>query len=151
EWRKDTLKKEGQEEQEIKASRGKKRIGFPAASKGGIDQSIDSLDGEGDIGSMFDGALRYDTEESSFKPNDNSGTSKEVDQIKTIPVSKQYLQLNNYASLDCAASILKANTEAQGASAILSENKDYYMLNKCAAEKFIIVELCEDILISSFV
>lgn len=58
----------------------------------------------------------------------------------------------NYASFDCAATILKANPEAKGPSSILVENKDSYMLNECAASnKFFIVELCEDILIDTIV
>ncbi|KAG4306433.1 hypothetical protein PORY_000421 [Pneumocystis oryctolagi] len=58
----------------------------------------------------------------------------------------------NYASIDCAATVLKANTEAKGIAFILSSNKDLYMLNKCSApNKFVIVELCNDILIDTIV
>ena len=58
----------------------------------------------------------------------------------------------NYASFDCAAAVLKANPEAKGSSSILDENRDRYMLNKCgASNKFVIVELCEDILVDTVV
>ncbi|KTW26807.1 uncharacterized protein T551_03269 [Pneumocystis jirovecii RU7] len=58
----------------------------------------------------------------------------------------------NYASADCAASVLKANAEAKGVAFILSSNKDRYMLNKCSANnKFVIIELCNDILIDTIV
>jgi hypothetical protein len=58
----------------------------------------------------------------------------------------------NYASFDCAATVLKTNAESKGSSAILVENKDSYMLNECAAaNKFFIVELCDDILIDTVV
>lgn len=58
----------------------------------------------------------------------------------------------NYASYDCSATIVKTNSEAKGASALLNENKDSYLLNKCSAdEKFIIIELCQDILVDSVV
>ncbi|KAG5518959.1 hypothetical protein PMAC_002490 [Pneumocystis sp. 'macacae'] len=58
----------------------------------------------------------------------------------------------NYASIDCAAAVLKANVEAKGVAFILSSNKDRYMLNKCSANnKFVIVELCNDILIDTIV
>lgn len=58
----------------------------------------------------------------------------------------------NYASFDCAAAVLKANPEAKGSSSILDENRDRYMLNKCGAStKFVIVELCEDILVDTVV
>jgi hypothetical protein len=58
----------------------------------------------------------------------------------------------NYASFDCAAAVLKSNPEAKGSSAILDENRDRYMLNKCAASsKFVIIEMCEDILVDTVV
>jgi len=58
----------------------------------------------------------------------------------------------NYASFDCAANILKTNREARSPNAVLLENKDSYMLNECAAkEKFIILELCNDIQIDTIV
>ncbi|KAJ1980704.1 hypothetical protein H4R35_001026 [Dimargaris xerosporica] len=55
----------------------------------------------------------------------------------------------NHASLDCAAVVLKANPEAKGSSAILTNSKEKYMLNPCAAQKYLIVELCHDILIDA--
>ncbi|CUS10931.1 unnamed protein product [Tuber aestivum] len=58
----------------------------------------------------------------------------------------------NYASFDCAATVHKTNPEAKGATSILVENKDSYMLDKCGAEKrFFIVELCDDILVDTVV
>ena len=58
----------------------------------------------------------------------------------------------NYASLDCAAQVHKHNREAKSGHSILLENKETYMLNKCAApEKFFIVELCDDILVDTVV
>ncbi|KAL5431534.1 hypothetical protein PMIN07_009408 [Paraphaeosphaeria minitans] len=58
----------------------------------------------------------------------------------------------NYASFDCAATVLKVNPKAKSTSSILVENKDSYMLSECSAEnKFIIVELCEDILVDTIV
>ncbi|KAI5298268.1 ATP-dependent DNA/RNA helicase, partial [Ascosphaera pollenicola] len=59
---------------------------------------------------------------------------------------------SNYASFDCAATVLKTNRECSGSSAVLVENKDSYMLNECRAQnKFIILELCDDILIDTIV
>lgn len=58
----------------------------------------------------------------------------------------------NYASFDCAANVLKTNPEASGYSSVLVENKDSYMLNQCSAvNKFIILELCDDIAIDTIV
>ncbi|AMD19539.1 HCL612Wp [Eremothecium sinecaudum] len=64
------------------------------------------------------------------------------------PEGKVYHEKFNFASLDCAASIVKTNSEAQGASSILYENKDKYLLNPCSApSKFVVIELCQDILV----
>ncbi|GAV29489.1 hypothetical protein PMKS-002990 [Pichia membranifaciens] len=61
---------------------------------------------------------------------------------------KLYKDRFNYASFDCAATIVKTNKEAKGANSILLDNKDSYLLNECSASSnFIIVELCEDILV----
>ncbi|KAJ2342015.1 hypothetical protein GGH91_003662, partial [Coemansia sp. RSA 2671] len=58
----------------------------------------------------------------------------------------------NYASSDCAAVVLKANREARGLTSILNSKKDMYMLNECSARsKFVIVELCDDILVDTIV
>ena len=59
---------------------------------------------------------------------------------------------SNYASFDCGATIMKTNPQASGYNAILSENKDSYMLNQCSADnKFVIIELCDDIAIDTIV
>jgi hypothetical protein len=58
----------------------------------------------------------------------------------------------NYASFDCAATILKTNSEAKSSTSVLVENKDSYMLNECSAQnKYLIVELCDDILVDTVV
>lgn len=58
----------------------------------------------------------------------------------------------NYASFDCAATVLKTNPECSGSSSVLIENKDSYMLNECRAKnKFLILELCDDILVDTVV
>lgn len=63
---------------------------------------------------------------------------------------KLYKDRFNYASYDCAATIMKTNTDTKGAPNILSENKDTYLLNKCSSQnKFVIVELCQDILVDT--
>ncbi|KAL1793767.1 hypothetical protein ACET3X_008749 [Alternaria dauci] len=58
----------------------------------------------------------------------------------------------NFASFDCAATVLKTNKQAKSSTAVLVENKDSYMLNICSAKnKFLIVELCDDILVDTIV
>ncbi|CAD6648420.1 BAH_G0049770.mRNA.1.CDS.1 [Saccharomyces cerevisiae] len=63
-------------------------------------------------------------------------------------IEKVYKKKFNYASLDCAATIVKSNQEAIGATSTLIESKDKYLLNPCSApQQFIVIELCEDILV----
>jgi hypothetical protein len=77
----------------------------------------------------------------------------EIDfQIDTSTYGKTSKERFNYASFDCAAAVLKSNPEAKGSSSILDENRDRYMLNKCGADnKFVIIEMCEDILVDTIV
>ena len=65
----------------------------------------------------------------------------------------------NFASLDCAAVVHRTNPSAKFASAILSEKKDRYMLSPCPSRssskkgegQFVIVELCDDIMVDTIV
>lgn len=77
--------------------------------------------------------------------------SEPKDHIDIDP-GKVYKDKFNYASSDCAATIVKTNNNAKGASAILVENKDSYLLNQCSIlNKFVVIELCQDILVDSVV
>lgn len=58
----------------------------------------------------------------------------------------------SYSSFDGGATVLKTSPGAQNSKAILVENKDSYMLYICSQEnKFVIVELSEDILVDTVV
>ncbi|KAI3398245.1 hypothetical protein diail_9583, partial [Diaporthe ilicicola] len=58
----------------------------------------------------------------------------------------------SYSSFDGGATVLKTSPGAQNPKAILVENKDSYMLFICSQEnKFVIVELSEDILVDTVV
>jgi len=58
----------------------------------------------------------------------------------------------NHASATCAASVVKASKDATHITAILNEGKDNYMLNRCSTkDKFFVVELCEEILVDTFI
>ncbi|KAK6459174.1 UNC-like C-terminal-domain-containing protein [Scheffersomyces xylosifermentans] len=75
-----------------------------------------------------------------------------AEQNVTKEEGRVYKDKFNYASVGCAATIIKTNSEAKGASAILVENKDSYLLNVCSApSKFVVIELCQDILVDSVV
>jgi len=98
-------------------------------------QTMESIDEEGDIGAVFE------------KPDTSRGLISEYDTSDLSKLKERF----NYASIDCGANVLKANKEAKGTSAILSESKDSYVLNKCSAEKYVIVELCYPILVDTIV
>ncbi|KAL2107446.1 hypothetical protein VUR80DRAFT_5254 [Thermomyces stellatus] len=58
----------------------------------------------------------------------------------------------SYSSFDAGATVLKASPGAKNPKAILMENKDSYMLFECTAEeKYVIVELSDDILVDTVV
>lgn len=58
----------------------------------------------------------------------------------------------NYALADCAAKVHRASPQSKGASSILVEKKDRYMLTPCAASlKFVELELCDEIRIDTIV
>lgn len=77
-------------------------------------------------------------------------TPKNIKVVKksVVPQKDQF----NYASTDCAATVVKTSPNTKGASALLTEVKDSYLVHKCAnPEKFVVIELCQDILVSSIV
>ena len=92
--------------------------------------------------------IKSDAEEETAKVK----TEATVGHPRSKDAGKTCKERSNYASFDCAATVLKTNPECKGANSILVENKDSYTLNKCAASnKFFIVELCNDILIDTIV
>ncbi|CUS24321.1 LAQU0S15e01882g1_1 [Lachancea quebecensis] len=99
--------------------------------------------------------------DSSFYKGEAMGDDFEIDvglftsskqNLNEEPEGKLYKDKFNYASLDCAATIVKTNSEASGANAVLHENKDKYLLTPCSASnKFVVIELCQDILVEEIV
>jgi hypothetical protein len=127
--------------------------------------ALDSLGDEAEIELDFSG-FGNPTEGDNLASNgqartqDKEATKATEDEKKTAPSSwalskdagKTCKERFNYASFDCAATILKTNKQAKSATSVLVENKDSYMLNECSAgNKFIIVELCDDILVDTVV
>ncbi|GAA98991.1 uncharacterized protein L969DRAFT_51228 [Mixia osmundae IAM 14324] len=72
----------------------------------------------------------------------------------TDPLSplRKLASRTNYASFDCAAAVHRSSKQTKGASSILREAKDRYMLTPCKTpNKFVIIELCEAIEIDTLV
>lgn len=111
--------------------------GFGDPSEG---SSIDN-----DIASRVPGA-------SAAKPTKDADKAGSGSWALSKDAGKTCKERFNYASFDCAATVLKTNKKAKGSSAVLSEHKDSYMLNECSVDnKFFIVELCDDILVDTIV
>lgn len=79
-------------------------------------------------------------------PQPNAGTGMTGDPL--LPLKSR----TNYASNDCAAVVLRSSKASKHASSILTSAKDRYMLTPCAADnKFVVVELCDEIDIDTVV
>lgn len=59
-----------------------------------------------------------------------------------VPLTDRF----NYASSDCSARIHSSNKASKSPHFILSHKRDKYMLSPCSTrDKFVVVELCEDV------
>ena len=164
EWKRQNLAKAGQSAENLRA-----RIGGSAEQRrrpGGINIALDSLGEDTEIEIDFGGFVdpgnpppmkppsNQDTEQNS---NGERSRDKSADELsgprkRGKDAGKTCKERSNYASFDCASTVLKTNPECKGSNAVLMENKDSYMLNICSAKnKFFIVELCDDILIDTVV
>lgn len=163
EWRKQNLAKAGQSVENVGGRTGVAES-EPRRRPGGISNTLDSLGEDAEIEIDFSGFGKSERSSPSTppqEPDSNTGNSDtKRNQRKTTlkkhvsgthsrskDAGKTCKERFNYASFDCAATVLKTNKECTGSTSILVENKDTYMLNKCSADnKFFIVELCDDIL-----
>ncbi|KAI4131962.1 MAG: hypothetical protein LQ338_000946 [Usnochroma carphineum] len=165
EWKKRNLAKAGQSADNIGGA--KSGAAEPRSRPGGINNALDSLGEDTEIeldfggfvkppapGARHAGRTSLDEDDGPMggiggkKPG--AQLSKAHSRNKDAGVTCK--ERSNYASFDCAATILKTNPECKSATSVLVENKDSYMLNTCSAEnKFFIVELCDDILVDTVV
>ncbi|KAF7722137.1 hypothetical protein EC973_003681 [Apophysomyces ossiformis] len=145
----------------IEDVRSKRKSSQPIRGNGRQQQMIDSIDGvfSDDFGSMFEGFAdkaehnvyaegEYiaPSRPSHWEPAKEAKAKKNTNApIKTLN------ERSNYASTDCAATVRAANIGAKRANTILYESKDQYMLNKCSADKYVIIKLCEEIMIDTIV
>jgi hypothetical protein len=84
------------------------------------------------------------TEEIQLLNTELRKAEEDVEQ-RQIQSGKEDLKESNYASFDCGAVVKSSNREAEHATAILLNAKDSYMLNSCSADKFVEIELCDEI------
>lgn len=164
EWKAQMLKKAGQSAEQLASA----RIGADTAEarrRPGINNALDSLGEDQEIELDFSGFVNPEGRGGpTLHSNDGAAAvpdeyAEAEQQSKSGPLStrskdagKTCKERFNYASFDCAATVLKTNPECRGSTSVLVENKDSYMLNLCSAKnKFFIVELCNDILVDTVV
>ncbi|KAK4548516.1 hypothetical protein LTR36_009426 [Oleoguttula mirabilis] len=157
EWKKQNLAKAGQSPEHV----GQERQATNAnRQRPGISNALDTLGEESEIDLDFSGfggarsssAVGDQSASSASSDTAAAGQSSPGNTPRSKDAGKTCKERTNYASFDCAATILKSNPECKHASSVLVENKDSYMLNTCSAKnKFIIIELCNDILIDTIV
>ncbi|KAI0901798.1 hypothetical protein F4806DRAFT_444611 [Annulohypoxylon nitens] len=158
EWKAMMLEKSGQEALEPRNRKTKETHGeYPG-------DDFDSLGDEGEVSLDFDAYSDKISElASSTKPSqkekDNERQVEKVSYDEGLAQSYRSKDAGttckerfSYASFDAGATIKKANPGAKNPKAILVENKDSYMLLECAMKnKFVIVELSDDILVDTVV
>ncbi|KAL9027014.1 MAG: hypothetical protein Q9196_004407 [Gyalolechia fulgens] len=167
EWKKQNLAKAGQSADSLGA--GKSEASEPRRRPGGINNALDSLGEDTEIEIDFSGFVKSqvtapaidNTQPPSFDGKGGPAADADGQEPNTQPSKARARskdagvtckERSNYASFDCAATVLKTNPESKSATSVLVENKDSYMLNQCsAANNFFIVELCDDILVDTVV
>ncbi|KAH6849719.1 UNC-like C-terminal-domain-containing protein [Chaetomium sp. MPI-CAGE-AT-0009] len=164
EWKEMMLRKSGQDPANIKAQKQREhrehRERDPSMNNG----DADSFGEEGEIALDFDALAEKVSEitSSTDKATPKADKAAQEEQIFYDDGKTQYYRSKDagktckerfsYASFDAGATVLKTSARAQNAKAILVENKDSYMLLECRAKnKFVIVELSDDILVDTIV
>ncbi|KAI9721499.1 MAG: hypothetical protein M1812_002261 [Candelaria pacifica] len=169
-WKNKNLERAGQSAEHVGKDRPPSSGGEPRRRPGSINNALDSLGEDSEIELEFGGftdsrAPGAPSPSSRNVGNDRNGRLEDQElgeatatgiprsaKSRSKDAGKTYKERFNYASFDCAATVLKTNKQCKGTSSILVENKDSYMLNECAApNKFLIVELCNDILVDTVV
>ncbi|KAL0931586.1 sad1 unc domain protein [Colletotrichum truncatum] len=161
-WKEMMLRKAGQDPSEFKGRRPHDRaIEHERATKS---SSLDSLGDDGEIDLNFDVVSeKISNIASAPQPSPTDAATSDPQEpvlyddgrtqyYRSKDAGKTCKERFSYSSFDAGATVLKTNQGAKNAKAILVENKDSYMLLECSAEnKFVIVELSDDILVDTVV
>lgn len=159
EWKKQNLAKAGQSPENVGQGRGTAGVQGRKPRPVNINNELDFLGEDTEIeldfgfGNKADRAAALSASGDVAKEVAEDDAARELSQRpRSKDAGKTCKERFNYASFDCAATVLKTNSQCKSSSSLLVENKDSYMLNECAAEnKFVIVELCDDILVDTIV
>ncbi|EME82428.1 uncharacterized protein MYCFIDRAFT_215681 [Pseudocercospora fijiensis CIRAD86] len=149
EWKRQNLAKVGQVPEDV----GRAQQAEPHRPRP-INNALESMGEEHEIDLDFSGfgGPQPAPEQPSAKADHELAQSVGLPPLRSKDAGKTCKERTNYASFDCAATVLKTNKECTHSSSILIEHKDSYMLNICSVKnKFFIVELCNDIQIDTIV
>lgn len=158
EWKNQMLEKTGQSPEHVAGTKMNQR---KEARGGDINNALDGYGEDGEIEIKFGGFPMADVSTEAL-PSATASWTGDGASSNAVPSDRPQKRSKeagstgkhrfNYASFDCAATIMKTNTGSKGSTSVLSENKDSYMINTCSLQnKFLIVELCNDIKIDTIV
>ncbi|QSZ30776.1 hypothetical protein DSL72_000334 [Monilinia vaccinii-corymbosi] len=162
EWKKQILEQAGQQDLNI----GKRKSAEAARKRESeaFQNNLESLGDDGEIdldfGAFRSGGAEQNSRTTEDKPMDSSqdsqeeksGSGRRRDQHRSKDAGKTCKERFSYASFDAGATVLKTHPGAKNSKAVLIENKDSYMLSECKTpNKFLIIELSEDIWIDTLV
>ncbi|KAK5663907.1 hypothetical protein OQA88_118 [Cercophora sp. LCS_1] len=161
EWKEMMLRKSGQDPAKLNDRRPHEHKGEKEAGMGSGE--FEAIGEEGEISIDFDALSEKVSELASSPSGEPTAHSKEVDEqvfyddgrtqyYRSKDAGKTCKERFSFSSQGAGAQILKTSPGAKNARAILSENKDTYMLLECRTKnKFAIVELSDDILVDTVV
>ncbi|KAK3045007.1 hypothetical protein LTS18_014799, partial [Coniosporium uncinatum] len=158
EWKKKNLENTGQSPDTLGQGHGTEPRRRPSNINNALDALGDDIEIDidfGGFGGKGPGERAQDDRQRASTQNTATATPDVVPNAarpRSKDAGKTCKERFNYASIDCAATVLKTNPRCKSSSSVLVESKDSYMLNECSApNKFIILELCDDILIDTLV
>lgn len=160
-WKELMLRKAGQDPDDLKNRRPPE---YKRDQDTVIDQGLDAYGEEGEISLDFEPyperpgspstptemlVADHSTEDDQRGVIDDDGR---MQYVKSKDAGKTCKERFSYSSFDAGSTVLKTSPGAKNAKAILIENKDSYMLLECAGDnKYVIVELTDDILVDTIV
>ncbi|OIW33936.1 hypothetical protein CONLIGDRAFT_570742, partial [Coniochaeta ligniaria NRRL 30616] len=165
EWKEMMLRKSGQDPAQIKGHDKPHKEHKGHRDAGDSHADFDSLGDDGEISIDFDALSDKVSELTAAKsggstPQQSAEAREEqvllddgkMQYYRSKDAGKTCKERFSYSSFDAGATVLKTSPGAKNARSILVENKDSYMLLECHAKnKFVIVELSDDILVDTVV
>ena len=159
-WKELMLRKAGQDPQELRQRKATDGTQQDDRYKYHGESGYESLGEEGEISLNFDGYTDKENADATSEDGkedyrDGDAALYEVGQPtvhRSKDAGKTCKERFSFASFDAGATILKTSAGTKNSKAILVENKDSYMLLECATQnKYVIVELTDDIWVDTLV